>query len=66
MVSDEPMPMDGESGPKPYKLDRVDSDGRFVEHVSAYATEKEAHANRRPDWRYVIHLGNKQVWPVAK
>jgi hypothetical protein len=58
---------DGERDPKPYKVDRVTSEGDFVSRVAEYATEAEAMSHkRRLDWHYRISVGRKQLWPPKK
>ena len=59
--------VEGEPDPKPFKVDRVKTDGEFVSRVADYATEAEAMSHkRRPDWHYRIYVGRKQLWPTKK
>jgi len=62
MPSDEPTPIRGQQDPKPYKVERVDSNGLFVARVGSYVTEQEARANmKRSDWHYSLYHGNRRV-----
>jgi len=61
----EPRPeeiVEGEPDPKPYKIDRVTHDGKFVSHGVEYATDAEAMSHHPQfDWHYRISVGRKQL-----
>jgi hypothetical protein len=66
-MSREPYRMPVEDSPitKPYRLERLGSDGKVVGRDDVFATLAAAivQAKRRPDRRYRIMFHDRQVWP---
>lgn len=54
--------IEGEPDPKPFKLRRVDGDGRLISLVEQFASREEADAyERRLDWRYELLHGRQKI-----
>jgi hypothetical protein len=61
------MPVQGSPLTKPYRLERLGSDGKVVGCDDVFATLAAAivQATRRPDRRYRIMFQDRQVWPAG-